>query len=103
MDDAKQLNDFAAVKMRLEEIVEAVSDDQLSLDDALDLYEEAVNLGLRVSDLLEDNITADELARAASADENGGESPEDAAPSDAEPADVQQAVPMQENATSLGE
>ena len=44
---------FEAVKTRLDEIVDAVSDDELALDDAL---EEAVGLGLRASDLLEDNI-----------------------------------------------
>lgn len=47
---------FEAVKTRLDEIVDAVSDDELALDDALALYEEAVGLGLRASDLLEDNI-----------------------------------------------
>lgn len=62
MDNTEQLQDFAAVKARLEEIVEAVSDDDLALDDALDLYEEAINLGLRVSDLLEESISADEMA-----------------------------------------
>ena len=47
---------FEAVKTRLDEIVDAVSNDELALDDALALYEEAVGLGLRASDLLEDNI-----------------------------------------------
>ena len=51
---------FAEVKTRLDEIVEAVSDDNLSLDDALSLYEEAVSLGLRASDLLEADIDADD-------------------------------------------
>ena len=41
---------------RIAKIVDAVSDDELALDDALALYEEAVGLGLRASDLLEDNI-----------------------------------------------
>ena len=49
---------FEAVKVRLDEIVDAVSDEGLALDDALALYEEAVGLGLRASDLLEDNIEA---------------------------------------------
>ncbi len=35
-----------------------MSDDELALDDALALYEEAVGLGLRASDLLEENIEA---------------------------------------------
>ena len=54
-------NEFEAVKKRLEEIVHAVDDDDLPLDDALDLYEEAVKLGLKASSLLEVGIepTAD--------------------------------------------
>ena len=42
---------FEAVKSRLDEIVDAVSSDELELDAALALYEEAVGLGLRASDL----------------------------------------------------
>lgn len=56
MGDATQEKDFEAVKARLDEIVQAVSDENLPLDDALELYEEAVSLGLRVSDLLEDGV-----------------------------------------------
>lgn len=40
---------FEEVKRRLDEIVDAVADDDLPLDDALKLYEEAVQLGLRAS------------------------------------------------------
>lgn len=47
---------FESVKARLDEIVDAVNDDNLPLDDALALYEEAVGLGLRASDLLEEGI-----------------------------------------------
>lgn len=59
---------FESVKGRLDEIVDAVSDDNLPLDQALSLYEEAVGLGLRASDLLEEGIDARraELALAAS-------------------------------------
>ena len=56
MEPARQEQDFESVKARLDEIVQAVSDDNLQLDDALALYEEAVTLGLRVSDLLEEGI-----------------------------------------------
>ena len=45
-----------ALKVRLDEIVEQVNDDTLPLDQALDLYEEAVSLGLQVSHLLEQDI-----------------------------------------------
>lgn len=47
---------FDAVKARLDEIVDAVGLDDMPLDDALALYEEAVALGLRASDLLETDI-----------------------------------------------
>lgn len=49
---------FEEVKTRLDEIVEAVSSDDISLDDALKLYEEAVELGLIASSLLEENLEA---------------------------------------------
>lgn len=44
---------FTEIKARLDEIVDAVSDDDMPLDDALALYEEAVKLGTRVSSLIE--------------------------------------------------
>ena len=53
---------YASVKERLDEIVKAVSDEDISLDDALSLYEEAVKLGLQVSNLLEDDIPEEQIA-----------------------------------------
>lgn len=47
---------FEELKSRLDEIVEAVNDKDLPLDQAFSLYEEAVGLGLRASDLLEQGI-----------------------------------------------
>ena len=81
------LQDFEAIKMRLEEIVEAVSDESIPLDDALDLYEEAVELGMRVIDVLEDDIEVDEAALAG---EDAGEQTQDSESSD-EPAASQAA------------
>lgn len=49
---------FESVKDRLDEIVDAVNDESISLDDALDLYEEAVRLGMQASTLLEEGIAA---------------------------------------------
>jgi exodeoxyribonuclease VII small subunit len=75
--------DFEGVKARLDEIVKAVSDDELPLDDALELYEEAVMLGLRVSDLLEEGI--DPVAEVdASDDAQSEEAAQDGAASDSE-------------------
>ena len=67
------LDTFAGVKTRLSEIVDEVSNDALSLDDDLALYEEAVTLGLRASDLLEADIDADADAE----DESASENPDD--------------------------
>ncbi len=60
---------FESLKSRLDEIVEAVSDDSLPLDEALTLYEEAVGLGLRASDLLEEGIDERRAAEALAADD----------------------------------
>ena len=53
---------FESVQGRLDEIVDAVGNDDLSLDEALNLYEEAVGLGLRASDLLEEGIDENRIA-----------------------------------------
>lgn len=58
---SKSYETFEELNTRLKEIVEAVGDESLPLDDALSLYEEAVTLGLRASDLLEENIQAREV------------------------------------------
>ena len=60
MEQLEQSNDFEAVKARLEEIANAVDDESLSLDEALDLYEEAVKLGLQASNLLETGIVIED-------------------------------------------
>ena len=49
---------FDQVKASLDEIVDAVGSSEMPLDEALSLYEEAVGLGLRASELLEENIEA---------------------------------------------
>jgi len=61
-EPTEQQSEFAAVKERLEEIARAVDDENLPLDDALDLYEEAVKLGLKASSLLEVGIVVEEEA-----------------------------------------
>lgn len=62
---------FDAVKSRLDEIVELVGSDELPLDEALALYEEAVGLGLRASDLLEKNIEERDLQEETSDEQDG--------------------------------
>ena len=48
----EQYNSFDEIKERLDEIVSLVSDDSLSLEEALDLYEEAVGIGLQASHII---------------------------------------------------
>lgn len=60
MEQEEQRSEFSDVKERLEEIARLVADDNMPLDDALDLYEEAVKLGLKASDLLETGIVVEE-------------------------------------------
>ena len=68
-NNAEPAESFDALKARLEEIVQAVSDESLPLDAALDLYEEAVSLGMRASDFLEDGILLDEETAQADVDD----------------------------------
>ena len=49
---------FESVRTRLEEIVEAVGAEDVTLDEALALYEEAVKLGLASCDLSEKDVEA---------------------------------------------
>lgn len=67
-EQREQSNEFEAVKARLEEIANTVDDENLSLDEALDLYEEAVKLGLQASDLLETGIVIEEAEAQAEAE-----------------------------------
>lgn len=50
-------SEFSALRARLEEIASAVTADDISLDDALDLYEEAAKLGAQATDALEGETT----------------------------------------------
>ena len=72
---------FNQVKARLDEIVDAVGSSEMPLDEALSLYEEAVGLGLRASELLEENIEARDAEDEAA---TGTEVEIEAAASDAE-------------------
>ena len=44
---------FPEIRSRLEEIASQVRGDDIALDKALDLYDEAVKLGMRATELLE--------------------------------------------------
>lgn len=69
---------FEQVKSRMDAILDAVGSPDLPLDEALDLYEEAVGLGLRASDLLEErpeDAVADEPAGAEDAEDAASGNP----------------------------
>lgn len=74
---------FEDVQTRLSQIVDEVSSEDISLDDALKLYEEAVKLGLSACDLSEQDIDAYLGAGEPAAD---GTAAKDAAFEDAETA-----------------
>ncbi len=71
MPDSREYASFDAVRARLDEIVEAVASDGISLDDALVLYEEAVKLGLSACDLSEADVE-DVLAAEQAQEAQGG-------------------------------
>lgn len=56
MKPADSYTSFSEINERLESIMHQTSDETLSLDDALTLYEEAVQLGMRVSSLIENTM-----------------------------------------------
>lgn len=58
MADSRNITDMSELKQRLDSIVSAVSDDSLPLDEALSLYEEAVALGMRASEMVEEEMLA---------------------------------------------
>ena len=64
---------FADITKRLNEIADQVAGTDLPLEEALSLYEEAVNLGLHATDLLEDDISEEELAEANKENTSEGE------------------------------
>lgn len=60
---------FEDIKLRLDQIVAAVSDEELPLEEALSLYEEAVGIGLAASRIVEEGIAANnDAAQEASLD-----------------------------------
>lgn len=66
---------FSAIRDRLEEISNQVRGDDVPLDAALDLYDEAVKLGMRATELLEafdpSELSAEGEASAAAAAPSG--------------------------------
>lgn len=79
---------FEDLKTRLDEIVEAVNDESKTLDETLDLYEEAVKLGMQASSLLEEDVVGASEQEAQTEDlhlEGAGESTEGASETELDP------------------
>lgn len=64
--DEKEVSSYSEINDRLKEIIAQVSDESIPLDNALDLFEEAVKLGVQASSLLEEDV----VARNAATDES---------------------------------
>lgn len=78
---------FDAVKERLERIAEEVAQEDIPLDEALALYEEAVLLGLSACDLSEADLAqADAAAAADGEDGAASQAPEGASDGEADDA-----------------
>ncbi len=77
-----EASSFDEVKARLDEIVEQISEDGISLDESLALYEEAVRLGLEACDLSETDVLPPDEA------EGAPEGAAEASSADALPTDV---------------
>ncbi len=71
MTQPQEYAGFEAVRARLDQIVDEVNAEGISLDEALSLYEEAVKLGLSACDLSESDV-AEVLAADASQAAQGG-------------------------------
>lgn len=65
-----QESGFSAALARLEEIARDVDSDDITLDRALELYEEAVKIGLSACDLSELDIPEEEVDTNVTADES---------------------------------
>lgn len=66
-------HDLKAVKARLDAIVDAVNDESIPLDDALELYEEAVKLGMKASEIMEADLLGPAEGEADAPDSAAGE------------------------------
>lgn len=76
---SQEYQSYSEVKARLDEIVSAVDSEDLPLDDALALYEEAVKLGMRTVSLIEEDAAARVEAQREVDNEAGEDSASDAA------------------------
>lgn len=62
--DAQDKPTYESINARLKQILATVDDPEIPLNDALDLFEEAVQLGMQASSLLEEGIAARDTSSA---------------------------------------
>lgn len=62
-EQKRELQEYENIEERLKEIEEEVSTKDLGLDESLHLYEEAVDLGMKASKTIENNVLVDMNAK----------------------------------------
>lgn len=62
-EQKRELQEYKNIEERLKEIEEEVSTKDLGLDESLQLYEEAVDLGMKASKTIENNVLVDMNAK----------------------------------------
>ena len=55
----RELQEYENIEGRLKEIEEKITTENLDMDESLELYEEAVNLGMKASQTIENNVLVD--------------------------------------------
>jgi exodeoxyribonuclease VII small subunit len=80
--NADEIRTFAEARERLEEIVGLVRDKDLPLEKSLDLFEEAIKLGNRCSDLIDDATFSPEEAELAAAGDAAASEPAPSTPAE---------------------
>ena len=55
----RELQEYENIEGRLKEIEEKITTENLDMDQSLELYEEAVNLGMKASQTIENNVLVD--------------------------------------------
>lgn len=66
----RELKEYEKIEGRLKEIEQKVTTENLDMDESLELYEEAVELGMKASQTIENNVLVDTNAQEASEEES---------------------------------
>lgn len=66
----RELQEYKKIDERLKEIEQAITTGNLDMDQSLELYEEAVNLGVKASKTIENNVLVDMVEKNEEEDQN---------------------------------